>query len=178
LTTGTVIVLAMHGVPPNDFPRAEIMEFFGLDARFQHGPKMGPGFGEHDPDGVGRRRAELDAKIRAWPRTAENDPFYAASCALAAELRGVSGCEVVLGFNEFCAPTLDEALDGAAALRPRQVVVVTAMVTPGGEHSEVDIPRAISRARERHPRTKFTYAWPVEIAHTARFLADQVARFL
>jgi hypothetical protein len=33
----TIIVLAMHGVPPSDFPPAERIELFGLQARLEHG---------------------------------------------------------------------------------------------------------------------------------------------
>ena len=40
----TIIVLAMHGVPPSDFPRAELIELFGLQARLEHGggPELPP----------------------------------------------------------------------------------------------------------------------------------------
>jgi len=29
----TIIILAMHGSPPNDFPKSTLMEYFGLHAR-------------------------------------------------------------------------------------------------------------------------------------------------
>jgi hypothetical protein len=32
----TVIVLAMHGAPPNDFPKPELMELFGLHTHLEH----------------------------------------------------------------------------------------------------------------------------------------------
>lgn len=165
-----VVVLAMHGVPPRDFPRGEIIEFFGLQARLEHG-------GEGS-ESLKRRYAELDTRIRTWPRTPENDPFFAASQALAREIRQATGWEVITGFNEFCAPDLDQALEEAAARAPGKVVVITPMATPGGEHSEVDIPLAISRARERRPGVEFIYAWPFEVGKTAEFLAAQIARFL
>jgi sirohydrochlorin cobaltochelatase len=172
----TVIVLAMHGVPPRDFPRDELVEFFGLEARLgAEGAGHGAGPGS---DTARRRHADLDGRIRSWPRTAGNDPFFDASTALAAELERATGHEVILGFNEFCAPDLDEALDRAAAARPDKVVVVTAMMTPGGEHAEADIPRAIARARERHPGLPMVYAWPFEVGATAGFLAQQMKRFL
>ncbi len=164
-----VIVLAMHGVPPSDFPPHEIAEFFSLHGRLEHG-------GGPDGEALRRRRDELDAKIRNWPRTPQNDPFHAGSQELAEHLRRVTGQTVIVGFNEFCAPDLDTALDQAAGLAPDQVVVITPMMTRGGGHSESDIPSAVQRAREKHPGLRIDYAWPFEAGEVARFLADQIAR--
>ena len=163
-----VIVLAMHGAPPRDFPEREMAEFMGLHARLEHA--SGP-----ERAALDRRYAELDARMRAWPRTPHNDPFYVGTQELAGHLRRATGLEVIAGFNEFCAPSLDEALDRAAQ-NAETVVVVTPMMTRGGEHSEVDIPAAIERARERHPRLAIRYAWPFETGAVAQFLAAQIAR--
>jgi sirohydrochlorin cobaltochelatase len=163
----TMLVLAMHGSPPNDFPREELGEFFGLHGGLEHAE--GPG-----RQAMERRHDELHAKMRAWPRTAENDPFWAASLELAQELAEVIGLEVLVGFGEFCGPSLDEALDQAAATAEK-VVVVTPMMTRGGEHAEQDIPAAIARAEERHPGCTFVYAWPFAVNEIARFLAAQTA---
>ncbi len=167
----TVVVLAMHGAPPNDFPGREMGEFFGLRTRLDH--SAGP-----DRADLERRCAELEAKMRAWPRTAQNDPYYAGAQELATQLREVSEHEVIVAFGEFCGPNLDEALDQAAAMSPERVVMATPMMTRGGEHSEVDIPEAVRRAKERHPQLSFTYAWPFDASEIARFLASQIGRFL
>lgn len=163
-----IIVLAMHGAPPKDFPRREAGELFQLHAQLEHvrGPERAA---------LERRYAELDAKMRAWPRTRENDPFSAGSEDLGAALARASGREVIVGYNEFCAPGLDEVLDQAAA-RAGTVIVVTAMMTRGGEHSEVDIPEAVARARGRHPAVRFEYVWPLEAASVAGFLTEQIHR--
>ena len=162
----TMIVLAMHGSPPRDFPPQEAAEFFRLHARLGH---AGP-----EGEALEHRYAQLDAKMRTWPRSADNDPFYAGSQELADHLRRTSGSDVVVGFNEFCAPSLDEALDQAAAQRPDRVIVVTPMMTRGGEHSEVEIPEAVQHARERYPGLSFIYVWPLDVAAIARFLAGQM----
>lgn len=167
----TTIVLAMHGAPPNDFPKREMGEFFSLHSRLQH--SAGP-----DHATLERRYAELEAKMRAWPRTAQNDPYYAAAQALATQLAPATGSRVVVGFGEFCAPSLDEALDQAMEEAPEKVIVVTPMMTRGGGHSEVDIPEAVGRARERHPATPIVYAWPFDVAEIALFLASQIRRFV
>lgn len=166
----TLLLLAMHGAPPNDFPPHEMAEMLGLHARLER--TAGP-----ERAALESRYAPLEAKMRAWPRTAQNDPFHAASCELAAQLAEVSGLETLVGFNEFCAPDLDEALH-QAAVRAGRIVVVTPMMTRGGEHAEADIPAAIYRAQGRHPEVAFLYAWPFAAADVARFLAGQVGRFL
>lgn len=167
-----VIVLAMHGAPPLDFPQPELAEFFGLHARIGHGEEGAA------QDAPRVRYKELEAKVRAWPRTPQNDPFYAGSLDLAEHLRRTSGLEVVLGFNEFCAPKLDDAFDRAAGIAGEKIIVVTPMMTRGGEHSAVDIPETIRRARDKHPTKQFIYAWPFATEDIARFLASQVSRFL
>lgn len=166
-----VIVLAMHGSPPLDFPREEMTEFMSLHARVGHAP--GP-----DADRLRRRYEELEAKMRAWPRTGQNDPFYAGSQDLAKHLRQESALEVIVGFNEFCAPDLVEVLERAAAREAEKIIVVTPMMTRGGEHSAVDIPEAIRRAQQKHPDQKFVYAWPFPTEDIARFLSSQIGRFL
>jgi sirohydrochlorin cobaltochelatase len=163
-----VIVLAMHGAPPLDFPGPELAEFMSLHANLR----------EKDDKASRLRHSELETKMRTWPRTIQNDPFYSGSQELAGRLRRQTGLEVILGFNEFCAPGLDEALDLAAGRDPEKIVVATPMMTRGGEHSAIEIPAAIRRAQQRHPGKKFIYAWPYASEDVARFLAEQVARFL
>ena len=165
----TTIVLAMHGAPPSDFPRNELAELFGLHMRLEHQQVS-----EAQRAGLEARHEELDIKVRGWPRTPQNDPFFAASMELAQNLAEAAGSPVLVGFNEFCAPTLDEALDEAARSGAQRVVVVTPMMTRGGEHSERDIPAAIERARKRHSGVMFDYVWPFDAMEVARFLAGQI----
>ncbi len=166
-----VIVLAMHGAPPLDFPREEMTEFMSLYSRIGHSP--GP-----DAGAQGKRYKELELKMRAWPRTGQNDPFYAGSQDLARQLQVASGLEVIIGFNEFCAPALDDALEGAATREAEAVIVITPMMTRGGEHSAVDIPEAIRRVQQKFPSRKIVYAWPFPTEDIARFLSSQITRFL
>jgi sirohydrochlorin cobaltochelatase len=167
----TIIVLAMHGAPPKDFPRRELGEFFGLHGRLENAT------GEQREQ-LRQRHDELEARMRAWPRTAENDPFYAASHEIAGDLAHEVGLEVLVGFNEFCAPSLDEALDLAVDEGARRVVVTTLMMTRGGGHAEEDIPAAVEQARQRHPGVELRYAWPFDTAEVAQFLARQLARYV
>jgi sirohydrochlorin cobaltochelatase len=165
-----VIVLAMHGAPPNDFPANETAELFTLRFRLEHAPKGSR------PE-LEARAAQLEIKMRNWPRNTTNDPFYTGSLELAENLRLATSREVILGFNEFCAPSLEHALAEAADLNPERVVVITPMMTRGGEHSEVDIPTAVRQAQERHPEISFVYIWPFDSSLVAGFLADQIGRY-
>lgn len=161
----------MHGVPPRDFPRREIAELMALGNRLEHGAVPPP-----ERPAAEARFAELDAKVRSWPRNAENDAFYMASQELAAELARATGNQVELGFNEFCAPAVPEALERAVATGAERVVAITPMLTPGGEHSEVEIPAQVQDAQARHPGVEFVYAWPYAMADVAAFLAQRIAR--
>ena len=166
-TEKLVIVLAMHGEPPNDFPRDEFASFFALHARLHYaGAKI-------DED-LHHRYAALDAKMRAWPRTAENDPFHAASLQMAKQLREITGLEVVVGFNEFCGPTVEEAIEEAVAREAGSIVVTTPMLTPGGIHAEIQIPALVREAQQKHADISIRYAWPFDLSEVAQFLAKRI----
>ena len=59
------IILVGHGGTATDMPKDMISELKGLEAR-RHAQGGGP---------MSAREAELDAKVRSWPRTAETDPY-------------------------------------------------------------------------------------------------------
>jgi sirohydrochlorin cobaltochelatase len=160
-----VMVLAVHGAPPRDFPAHELAEYFGLHARREMAG------GGATPSA---RESFLEQRLRGWSRTAANDPFWAASVQMGALLGQAASRRVIVGFNEFCAPSVDEALEQAAAICPPRIVVVTPMLTRGGEHAEADIPAAIDRARARHPGIVIEYAWPYDPHNVARFLVEHL----
>ncbi len=163
------IVLAMHGSPPKDYPSADLKEFFKL--RMMH--EVGGSF----PQAMYHKYDKLHTKMRDWPRTADNDSFWNASNKLAEELSRITRKKVVVGFNEFCSPSIDEALENAALTEVDEVIVITPIMTPGGEHSEIDIPESIERVQERNPNVSFRYAWPFELTEVASFLAEQLSRY-
>jgi sirohydrochlorin cobaltochelatase len=167
----TAVVVVMHGNPPRDFPQGDLREFFMLYGRIESAPSS-------LSDGQRQRYLELHDKMRCWPRTPENDPFHAAATELGALLRKELTCPIIVGFNEFCAPSVDEAIESAAACDPARILVVTPMLTRGGGHAEEDIPVAIDRARERFPKVHFIYCWPFDSHDIAHFLATQIHRFL
>jgi sirohydrochlorin cobaltochelatase len=157
-------------MPAKDFPEEEVVELVKLHRIIEKA-------GEHAPAELRTRFTQLDYKVRNWERTPENDPFWASSGKLADELQLATGVEVVVGFNEFCKPSVEEALESAASGGTKKVIVVTPMMTPGGEHSEEDIPDAISSARSQFEGVEFIYAWPFPIEDVVTFLAKQIDKF-
>jgi len=166
----TVVVLAMHGAPPKNIPMPEVVELVRLHSRLEKAT-------DEEREALVPRHAELDSKIRNWPRDAANDPFWASSLELAGHLAQATGKSVEVGFNEFCAPGLPETLDRAVSQGAEKVVVITTMMTRGGGHSEVDIAEAMESAKLRHPDVEFVHAWPFETTDIAQFLAAQIKRF-
>ncbi len=163
----TLIVLAMHGAPPNDYPKRELCEFFSLHNRIEHASPS-------ERAAMKPRFAELDQKIRAWTRTAQYNPYWAGSHDIATHLARATEREVIIGFNEFCAPTLDTAFEQAITRGAEKIIVLTPMMTRGGEHSEIEIPEAIAHAQAHHPQIKFQYNWPLAVNGIAQFLASQI----
>lgn len=169
-----IIILAMHGTPPKDFPPDERRRLFELRAQLRESKNRNPE--------LLATRDVLYKKMCSWPRSEENDPFYIGSQALGDQLGIQTGLQVIVGFNEFCDPDLDAAIDRAAKAATQtgngRIIVTTPMVTPGGGHSKGDIPAAIERGKSRHPKTKIIYAWPFPISDVAAFLAAQIAVYL
>jgi len=166
----TIIVLAMHGAPPRDFPRQELAEFFRLHSHAEEGK-------DSNQKSLEDRYFLLNTKMRNWPRNAQNDPFYIASQELAVHLSEASGCEVIVGYNDFCSLSLDEALQSAANKSADKIIVATPMMTRGGEHSEKDIPTKIDEFSKLYPQIEIAYAWPFDTTQVARFLSEHISRF-
>ena len=57
------------------------------------------------------------------------------------------------------------------------ITVVPTMLTPGGSHSEIEIPEILEDLRGRHPSLEIRYAWPTDLGLMARMLADHLKTF-
>ena len=157
----TAVILVGHGGVPRDMPRELVRRLKALEGqRAAHG------------DMPGAEELALDRQIREWPRTATTDPYRAGIEALAAALRPrLRGRRLVVAYNEFCAPSLEAAVDELVADGVRSITVVPTMLTPGGSHSEIDIPEALAALRARHDGVTLRYAWPVDVDLLAEMLA-------
>ncbi len=167
----TVIILATHGMPPHDYPKKDLAEFFRLYS-------MVESMGQTVNAEIQQHFNVLHEKMRRWPRTEKNDPFNATSQELAARLSEKAGCKVIVGYNEFCAPALDEALQTAVDNGARKIIIATTMLTGGGEHAEKEIPEKLAEFRERNPRIEVTYAWPYDKEDIVGFIGNHLKKYL
>ncbi|MFO0591534.1 MAG: CbiX/SirB N-terminal domain-containing protein [Polyangiaceae bacterium] len=156
-----VVLLVGHGGVPSDFPRDALTRLKALEGRRRatHGP-------------MSEEERALDRQIRGWPRTPENDPYQAGleriAEALAPKLRGAA---LAVAYNEFCGPSLEEAVERAIESGATEITVIPSMLTPGGVHSEVEIPETLASLREAHPKVTLRYAWPFDMDRVTDMLA-------
>jgi sirohydrochlorin cobaltochelatase len=162
------VVLVGHGGIPKDCPQELVTKLKRLEAQ-RRAAKLPP-----TPE-----ETELDARIRRWPRTAETDPYQSGLVAVAEALRPhLDGALFAVAYNEFCAPTLEEAVEDLVGKGATQITVVTTMFTPGGSHSEVEIPEILERLRPQYPGVQLRYAWPFDLQLVAKTLVEQLRRWL
>jgi sirohydrochlorin cobaltochelatase len=122
------------------------------------------------------REAELDAKIRDWPRTPETEPYHFGLSAVADALRRrLPDARIATAYNEFCAPSVEACIEQLARDGAKRITLVTTMFTPGGSHSECEIPALVIEARRAHPGIDIRYVWPYDLDQAAGFLATAIA---
>jgi sirohydrochlorin cobaltochelatase len=158
-STKPAVVLVGHGGVPADCPPALISELKRLEAEAHRG-KPSP------------RYFEVDAQVRTWPRTPETDPYKAGLEAIAEALgKKQPGKLVLTAYNEFCAPSLQEAVEAAIAAGCTEIQIISTMYTRGGIHSETEIPQIVAALSKKHPRVTLKYAWPFSVDAIGDFLA-------
>jgi sirohydrochlorin cobaltochelatase len=161
------VILVGHGGIPKGCPQELVTKLKRLEVQ-RRAAKMPPSLEE----------IELDGKIRQWPRTPETDPYQSGLEAVAAQLRAKLG-EVLfaVAYNEFCAPTLEDSVKELIKKGATHITVTTTMFTPGGSHSEIEIPEILDHMRPQYPGVDLRYAWPFDLERVANTLAEQVKRF-
>jgi len=161
------VVLVGHGGIPRDCPQELVTRLKRLEAQ-RRAAKMPPS----------QEEIELDMKIRRWPRTSATDPYQSGLEALSAQLQPrLNGVLFAVAYNEFCAPTLEEAIQELVKKGATHIVVTTTMFTPGGSHSEIEIPEILDHLRPQHPGVELRYAWPFDLQQIAQMLTEQIQRF-
>jgi len=161
------VILVGHGGLPRDCPREIVQQFKQLERKRKvSGQPATP------------QERELDKRIREWPRTPQNDPYKAGLQSLAEKLEPLlEGAPLVLAYNEFCAPRLEDAVAELASQGKTHILVVPTMLTPGGSHSEIEIPEILESIRTQYPDLEIRYAWPTDLDLMARMLADHLKTF-
>lgn len=161
------VILVGHGGIPRDCPQDLVTRLKRLEAQ-RRVAKQPPSQEELD----------LDGKIRRWPRTKETDPYQWGLEAVATQLRSkLNGVLFAVAYNEFCAPTLEDSIESLISQGATDILVTTTMFTPGGSHSEVEIPEILEEMRPHHPGVTLRYAWPFDLSLVADTLAQQLRRF-
>jgi sirohydrochlorin cobaltochelatase len=72
---------------------------------------------------------------------------------------------------------LEESVEALIKQGATHITVTTTMFTPGGSHSEVEIPEILDHLRPQYPAVELCYAWPFDLELVAHTLAEQVKRF-
>lgn len=162
------VLLVGHGALPSDCPRNLVAEYKKLEGeRHVRGGPISP------------REKELDGLIRRWPRTKKTDPYQAGLEAIAAALRReMRPALVATAYNEFCEPSIEEAVADLDRQGVTVATVIPTMYTRGGLHSEEEIPLILKALRRAHPRLRLRYAWPFPLKSIARFLSSQIRQRL
>ena len=88
----------------------------------------------------------------------------------------LNGALFAVAYNEFCAPTLEEAVADLVRQGVSDIMVITTMFTPGGSHAEVEIPETLEHLRKQYSSLTLRYAWPFDLNLVARMLAEQVVQ--
>lgn len=160
-------ILIGHGGVARDTPRELVSELKTLE-----GQRMRSGGGP-----MSEREAELDDKVRNWPRTPETDPYKFGLERLADALRArLGGQRLEIAYNEFCAPSIEDAVSDLVRDGVDRIAFITTMFTPGGSHSEFEIPQILEELQREYPQVDLVYAWPFDMEHASGFLADQLER--
>ncbi len=163
-----MIVLAAHGAPATDYPRARVGLLMALEMAGRRLARL---------PGVQSWRHSLEREVRAWPRTGSNDPYKTAVDELAVALAARINCRVIVGYNEFCAPEVGEALHRAVEEGAKRVLIIPTMLLRGNEHTEAEIAGAVDDARQQHPAVTFVYAWPFDLDRLVSLYADQAVAY-
>ena len=161
------VILVGHGGIPRGYPGDLVTKLKRLEMQRRAGKQP-----------MSQEEQELDQKIRLWPRTPETDPYQAGLENLATHLKPLlKGAHFSTAYNEFCTPTLSEAIEQQISEGAQNITVISTMFTPGGSHSEYEIPEELAELREKHPGVTLNYAWPFDLGKVAKMLNEHIKQF-
>lgn len=161
------VVLIGHGAAATDTPRPLVAELKRLETERQARKETAPS----------PREAELDRQVREWPRTPDNDAYKQGVEEIARALAPrLGGRRLVVAYNEFCAPSVENALDGLVRDGFTRITLISTMYTRGGVHAEWEIPAIAADARKKYPGASIVYAWPFPTSSIADFLLGQLTK--
>jgi len=163
------VVLIGHGGTASDTPKAMVGELKRLEGERQ----------ARRETVMSAREAELDKIVREWPRTPATDAYkYGVEEIAVALAPKLGGRKLVAAYNEFCAPSVEDAIDRLVKEGFTRISLISTMFTRGGIHAECEIPGIVIEATKKHPGVVIEYAWPYDSEVIAGFLAAQLDRAL
>ena len=161
------VILIGHGGLPSDIPKEVVEDFMKVH---KHRVRTGAP--------ISLKEKELDKVIRFWKRSPETDPYKYGLEKLAAKLAPrLEDYILITAYNEFCYPSIEQAADVLAEKDITEVILITTMITPGGSHSEREIPEEVEALRLKYPKINYEYAWPYDLGIFSNLLADHIITF-
>ena len=163
----SAVILVGHGGMPSDIPRETVEKFMSV-----HKTRVKTG------SPISAQEVELDNTIRHWKRTPETDPYKSGLETLASRMGPLLGNYTVkTAYNEFCYPSIADAVEELVNENFAKIILVTTMITRGGSHSEREIPEELEALRLRYRDIDIQYAWPFSVDTFALYLATHVRTF-
>lgn len=163
------VVLIGHGGTASDMPMSMVGELKRLEAeRLARRETV-----------MSSREAELDKSVREWPRTPDTDPYkYGIEEIAKALAPKLADRKLVTAYNEFCTPSVEDAIAGLVSEGYTKISLISTMYTRGGIHAECEIPGIVIEAKKKYAGVIVEYAWPFDAEFIADFLAGQLSRAL
>ena len=161
------VILIGHGGLPADIPKQIVEDFMKIHkTRVRTGAPITP------------KEKELESTIRNWERTPESDPYKSGLEKLASHLAlRLEGFILKTAYNEFCYPSIEKAADELVHQGVTEIILITTMITPGGSHSEIEIPEEVEALSLNYPNVNFQYAWPYDLDAFSILLSDHINNF-
>jgi len=161
------VILIGHGGLPSDIPKEVVEDFMKVH---KHRIRTGTP--------ITSKEKELESVIRNWTRSPATDPYKYGLEKLAEHLAPqLEDYILITAYNEFCYPSIEQAADVLAEKGVTEVTLITTMITPGGSHSEKEIPEEIEALRLKYPDVNYQYAWPYDLGIFSNLLADHIINF-
>ena len=161
------VILIGHGGLPADIPKEIVEDFMKL-----HKTRVRSGMP------ISSKETELESTIRNWERTPESDPYKSGLENLASHLSDkLDGFILKTAYNEFCHPSIEQAAHELVNEGITEVILITTMITPGGSHSEKEIPEEVEALSLNYPNVNFQYAWPYDLEAFSILLSEHINNF-
>ena len=162
------VILVGHGGIPKGCPQELVTKLKRLEAQrraAKHASLAGRNRAGYQNPPVAedaRRRTPINRDLKRWLLSCE--PTW-------------GRCSLPWPTTSSVRPTLEESVEELIKKGATHITVTTTMFTPGGSHSEIEIPEILDHLRPQHPGVELRYAWPFDLNLVADTLAEQIKRF-